>query len=263
MSDLTETEVALERLDASNAQDASEFKGGFVAVPEGYELRSLEAFQSAPQSIATDHKFRTTKSLAAYLDRFQRPETIAFSNRVKAEIKAVIDHHDHETDAPSHGGHVARFCAQKTPQYQRWSGIHGKSMTQVAAGLFLEERAIDVKSPDPATIMDMVMQFDALKKVTFKQSTRLHDGQRQFQYLEENEARGNVTLPERIEIFVPVFEGQDPDVIPVRVKYRIEDGSLRFSFEIHDKELVEQIAFERCEDALQNDTDSLLILQSV
>ena len=72
-----------------------------------------------------------------------------------------------------------------------------------------------------------------------------------------------MTLPERIEILVPIFEGQEPDVISVRVKYRIEDGSLRFSFEIHDKDLVEQTAFERCEDALSSEVADLLILQSI
>lgn len=263
MSDRTEFEAIADCIAGMTPLEFSEMKSGAVALPDSYCLADTEKFQLKPLYAKGQYSFRTTKSLALYLDRFQRPETVAFSNRSEAKICVTIDHHNHVSNEPSHCSHQAIFDAQFTPQYAKWRAIDGKPMTQVSAGQFLEERALDVKNPDPATIMDMVMQFDALKKVTFKQSTRLHDGQRQFQYLEENEARGNVTLPEAIKVLVPVFEGQEPDTILVRVKYRIEDGSLRFAFEIHDRDLVEQIAFERCEDALAKDATDLLILQTV
>lgn len=262
MADKTEAQEIAEREDAHFIKTC-EF-GAFIARPEGYEIHSLEEFQDKPNRISTDYVFRDTKSLAMYLKRFQRPETVAFSNPAASKIRVLIDHHNHEADEPSHCSHIATFDAQFTPQYSAWRNINKKGQTQVAAGLFLEERAKDVVKPDPASIMDMVMQFDALKKVTFRQSTRLHDGQRQFTYSEENEARGNVTLPESIQIRVPIFEGQEPDTVTIRVRYRIEDGSLRFQFEIHDQQLVEDTAFQRCEDALMSEVnDALLLLRTV
>ena len=105
--------------------------------------------------------------------------------------------------------------------------------------------------PDAASIMDMVMTFDATKKVTFRQSDRLHDGQRQLTYTEENEVRGNVILPERMTILVEVLEGQKPERINIRVRYRIEDGRLTFLFEIHDQADAERVAFDRAEAALE------------
>lgn len=262
MADKTEAQEIAERKDAAMVKTSA--VGAFLARPQGYEVHSLEEFQDRPNRIKTDYTFRDTKSLAAYLGRFQRPETVAFSNPDRLEIRVIVDHHDHAADRPTHCAHHATFSAQFTQHYKAWRDFSGKSVTQVSAGLFLEERATDVIKPDAASIMDMVMQFDALKKVTFRQSTRLHDGQRQFTYSEENEARGNVTLPEAIQIRVSVFEGQEPEVITVRVRYRIEDGSLRFQFEIHDQKLVENTAFERCEDALKTEVkEDLMVLRSV
>lgn len=257
MADKTEFEAVLK-----TAQSAREFtvNGSTVfAHDASVDLTDMENFMERPRRMRGHTRFRDTKSLAAYLERFEQPHSIAFSDPVRHTIEACIDWHDHNEQLPNHVDHKASFIAQKTAEYQAWVEVHKKPMSQVAAGMFLEERAVDVIEPDAASIMDMVMQFDALKRVTFRQSTRLHDGQRQFTYSEESEARGAVTLPERIKIRVPVFDGQEPDVIPIRVKYRIEDGSLKFTFEIHDRSKVETTAFERCEDALAKETSILML----
>lgn len=251
MADKTEFDAERDHISAQSVGVAAN-SNTFVVVPQGYNIEGLEQFQPAPNRVVTDYKFRDTKSLATYLNRFQGAETTLFSAPTRQMISAVLDHHG-ATDAPSHCDHKAAFHAQFTSQYQAWRSVHGKSMSQISAGLFLEERAIDVVDPDAATIMDLVMTFDAIKKVNFRQSQRLHDGQRQFSYVEENEVRGAVTLPERILIKVPVFDGQEPDTIRIRIKYRIEDGSLSFTFEIHERDDVERVAFERCEDSLLSD----------
>lgn len=237
-------------------------RGAYAVVPDGWRVEPLAHLQDRPNRISTDLAFRTTKALATYVDRFRQPETLLFSAPNEFAIRAEIDYHS-ATDGPSHCAHVARFCAQFHPAYEAWRTIHGKMMGQVQAGLFLEERAVDVIEPDAAAIFEMVMQFDALTRVTFRQSTRLHDGSRQFTYTEEAEARGSVTLPERITLLLPVFEGQDPQRIVVRLRYRIEEGKLRFAFEVHDKAMMELRAFQRCEDALLSELAAPLPLLPV
>jgi uncharacterized protein YfdQ (DUF2303 family) len=240
-------------------------RNAFAVLPGGYQVHDLEAVQRHPNRIVGSYSFRDVRSLADYLARFEAPHSIAFSDPDRFAIRVQIDHHEHGDGGeatPSHCGHTAAFIARFAPHYKLWRDIHGKPMSQVKAGEFLEERAVDLIEPQAADIMDMVMTFEALKKVEFSQSTRLHDGRRQFSYKEENEARGNVTLPERIRLRLPIFEGMEPDVVLVRVRYRIEDARLVFAFEIHDRDDVEMTAFERCEDALSAARPSLLLLRS-
>ena len=260
MAEKTETQSRHEFASASEKLSAHGDVGAFVVVPDGFGVADLEALQAKPNRVVADRVFRDVESLAAYLERFEKPESVALSDVDAATIRVMIDYHS-VTDGPSHADHQATFDAVFTPEYKAWRDKDGVWQKQVTAGLFLEERSRDVVEPDSASIMDMVMQFDALKKVTFRQSTRLHDGQRQFTYNEENEVRGNVTLPERITLLVSVFEGQEPDRVPVRVRYRIEDGSLLFAFEIHERKRVEQLAFERCEDRLRAVRADLLFLR--
>jgi len=249
MSDNDSTSTISDLSSSSVSHQASAYRGGFAVVPDGYSLVSVEDFQDDPNRIKTNLVFRDFKSLSSYLKRFSLQDALAMASPGQKEILVTIDHH--ADGKPSHCGHKAKLSAVLASPYSSWREVNGKPLSQTEAGLFLEERAIDVKKPDAASIMEIVMNFDALKKVTFKSRRKLHDGSIQFEYNEENEQRGNVTLPESIEILSPVYEGQEPQVIQIRVRYRIEDGRLRFSFEVHDIAEVERIAFEKLRDAFQ------------
>lgn len=252
MADITEQEAIQRYSVAVAAQNfTAEDRGRFLLVPEGFGVESLKQFQSAPDSIEADHQFVDVISLAAYLAIFMNDATMICANYETARIKATLD--GDAPNAPSHKRHTATFRAMTHDVTAAWLGICGKSMTQIDFGLFLEDHATDVVSPDSADVMDMVMKFDAIKKVEFKSSTRLSDGSRQFQYVEENEARGGVTLPDHFVILAPVYQGMEPQRIKFMVRYRINDGKLRFQVDMHDKDTVMRAAFDRCVDALKTE----------
>ncbi|HMR51216.1 MAG TPA: DUF2303 family protein [Amaricoccus sp.] len=245
------------RLDALTVLDATSHQmearaAPFVALPPGYTAHDLSALLPRPVRVKAERAFRDTRSLAEYLNRFWRPEMVAYSNPDLGRIDVIIDHLDHadEGSIARHESHRASFVARHTSAYAAWLKIDGQPMSQVKAGEFLEDRATDVIEPDSATIMDMVMSFDALKQVAFKQSSRLRDGTVQLTYVESSDVRGAVTLPERIVLLVPVYEGHEPERVVVRVRYRFPEGKLAFRFEIADREALEEKAFARCEDAL-------------
>lgn len=224
-------------------------KGQFAVLPDGYSAHDLERLQDQPNRIRADERFVDVLSLVEYLKRFATDATMISAHYEQGKILAVLD--GHTPIDPSHREHKARFEAQLSDRLKAWLAIDGKTMSQIDFGLFLEDRAVDVVQPDSADVMDMVMQFDATKKVSFKSSTRLHDGQRQFQYVEENETRGAVTLPDHFIIFAPVYRGMEPQRIKFMVRYRIEEGKLRFVVQMHDKDTVMREAFDRCVDALR------------
>lgn len=246
MAELTEHEAELRTISQDQTYDGS---STFMCVPNDYRIQDLEKFNEAPRRIRTDHVFLSPKSLAEYVSAYtDEMTTILFECPKEKEVTAVLDYH---WTSPSHCTHKAKFKAEYSAQYKAWLDICQRPLSQLAAGEFLEERALDVVQPAAADIMEIIMAFDALKKVTFRQSTRLHDGQRQFHYSEENEARGSVTLPEELQILAPVFDGMEPQKIRIRLRYRIEDGSLRFTFKIHDRQDLEDTAFVRCGDSIE------------
>ena len=256
MADITEHD-AMQKAIAGSASllqfDPSKV-GQFGVLPDDYSVVDLEQYQKAPARIRADHSFVDVRSLATYLNIFSGETTMICADYERGRVKCCVDG-DHP-DNPSHKTHSATFNAQRSDVLNAWLKVTGKGLTQVDFGLFLEERAVDVVNPDPADVMDMVMKFDATKKVTFKSSTRLSDGSRQFQYVEENDQRGGVTLPDHFIIMAPVYRGMEPQHIKFMVRYRITDGALRFQVEMHDKDTVMREAMDRCIDALKTDLKS-------
>lgn len=251
MAELTEHQALMRCATAAAATFNPASNGQFAVIPDGYRVEALEQFQAEPDRIVANHLFVDVASLAAYLARFSTDATMICADYHVATISANLD--GDQPDAPSHKTHGARFQAQQSDILKAWLKVSGKSVSQVDFGLFLEERAVDVVQPEAADVMDMVMTFDATKKVSFKSSQRLHDGQRQFQYVEENEARGAVTLPDHFIILAPVYTGMEPQRIKFMIRFRIDDGKLRFQIDMHDRDRVLREAFDRCVDALRAD----------
>lgn len=249
MADKTELEA---HRDLEMANGAMMEVDGFVVIPDGYNLQSVEDYQERPNRIVTDHKFVSAKSFAEYVSRFGIDCMMLTASSDKAQMYAVIDYHEGD-GLPRHGTHKATYTARQTDKIKAWLSMCSKPLGQIEFGLFLEERAIDVIQPTAADIMEMVMQFEATKKVEFKSSTRLADGSRQFSYVEDNQTRGGMTLPDKIIIRAPIYQGMEPQDITFLLRYRINDGSLKFVIEMHDKDEVLREAFERCVDAVTHD----------
>lgn len=251
MTDLTETEARAREDAASSAlmKFEPEATGQFAVVPAGWSIADLERYQELPNRHRGAFSFTETASLAEYVNRFGTEATQIAASYDDAEITAVID--GHTPEAAGWGEHVAAYKARLHDKLKAWLDISEKPMGQVAFGLFLESRAVDVVQPDAASVMDMVMTFDATKKVTFKSQQRLHDGSRQFTYAEDTQATGAVTLPDRFVILTPVYRGMEPQRITFLLRYRIDEGKLRFQVEMHDKREVLAQAFERCIDAFR------------
>lgn len=222
----------------------------YALTPEGFQLHDLEDFQDAPRRHRIDYVFSTVGSLVTYLNRFATEDTLIFAEHDASVIRATID--GHTPGEPSFGDHKVAFSATLSEKLRDWKGKSNKALSQVDFGLFLEERAIDVVKPDAADVFDMVMQFSATKKVDFKSQTRLSNGDRQVQWVEEtSQTRGGMTLPDHFVIRVPVFEGMEPQDVKIWVRYAIREGALMFTLKIHDEKQLIDDAFQRCIDAVK------------
>lgn len=247
-------------------QTGSSTKGAFVIAPDGWDIKPLENLQDTPNRIIAHRKFSDVDSLVSYLRRYSTPDLLLVTSDPKAGVlRAILDYHEPSgadfSAEPMWCAHCADFVARFTPEYEAWRKLHRKTISQIEAGEFLEDRLLDVIEPTGGDVMDMVMKFEALKRVTFSQSTRLRDGTAQILYSEENEARGALTLPDTVMLLLPIYEGMEPERITVRLRFRVSDGKLAFTFVIANIEAIERRAFRRCEDAFSMAMDGTELLQ--
>lgn len=238
-------------------------RGDFATLPDGYGIHDLEGFGDIPRRARGNYTFREVASLGAYLTRYGDANAVAFADWRARTIMAVLDYHE-PNGSPAFGEHRARFVAQRTSDWDAWRAANDKPQGQVAFGRFLEENARVIVEPDAANIVEVCMNLDAVKRVTFQSAVRLSDGYRQIKYVEENDTKGGIRVPEAFVINVAVFEGQEPQRIPIRLRYRIDEGKLAMWVTIDNLDETERLAFERCVDGLSLDgPDGLPVYRAI
>lgn len=208
-----------------------------------YEVLDLEKHMPTPNRIREKVELGNAESFILYVEQFKEGASpIVFFDDVAASFGAVLDYASH--DQPRWGDHAASFVLRRTPEFKAWADRHGKEMSQVAFGQFIEDHTDDILTPAGAALLDMVMTFEATKTATFKSSQRLKDGRVRFQYNEELKS-DSVEIPDVIKLFIPVYIGQQARSIDARIRYRIEDGGkLKIWFDLLRWERIIQEAQE-------------------
>lgn len=195
-------------------------------------VESAERFLLEPLRIRQSPTFETAEAFAAYVNDFAEGGTSrAFASLAERKIVASIDYH--APDTPSWSTHRATLPATFDASFDAWLSIAGKPMGQRAFAEFLEDRAEDAVIPDPASLMEVAANFQAVRNVDFKTAINLSTGERQFKYEEKDSPAGAITCPKVIRLQTPVFYGTPPVDWAARFSYDISDGKLQFTVKIH------------------------------
>ena len=124
---------------------------------------------------------------------------------------------------------------QPTPQWEKWKGIDGKMLGQVAFAEFVEDNLEDIATPTGATMLEIATYLEATRSTNFRSGIRLSSGEIQFQNLENLEAKvgaGQIAIPETFTLGIAPIFGLPSYEIPVRFRYRLQDGKLTLGIKL-------------------------------
>lgn len=140
-------------------------------------------------------------------------------------VSAVFNDHG---DQPGHRDHGARLTLAWTPEWQQWLGQSGKLTAQAEFAEFIEDHALELVSPDAATMLEIAQSFQATIGATLRSARRLASGEVQFLYAEEVAAsagrNGDITIPTELVVAVAPYEGAEPVEFTARFRYRFIGG---------------------------------------
>jgi uncharacterized protein YfdQ (DUF2303 family) len=142
-------------------------------------------------------------------------------------IVAVLN--GHGIEGPGWGDFRVQIEFRETPQWAKWKAINGKMLAQADFAEFIEENAEDITTPSGAEMLEIATYLDATRTVNFRSGIRLPSGQIQFQNMESIEAKvsaGQFAIPETFELGIAPFLGVPIYKVPVRFRYRLQDGKL-------------------------------------
>lgn len=250
-----------------------------LVLPSDLEAQSikpyLDEYRTAPERRTGTAHLGDLDSFIAHTARFADEHSALFAspNPKSPSLTAVLDYHE-KTDkgAPRFGTHRGVYAFPLSDEWLAWTGQNAKPMDQRRFAEFLEDRIIDILSVASGTSGAMAQALADSIQVTFAPAGRLLEisrglsikvgakvtsaqnlatGEVQISYVttHEDDAHG-MKVPGAFLIGIPVFRNGDGFQIPVRLRYRLNDGVLLWYYELHGADRIFDAAFrESCEKA--------------
>ncbi|MCC6921405.1 MAG: DUF2303 family protein [Alphaproteobacteria bacterium] len=182
----------------------------------------------------------TVLSAASFIDygtQFRNSGSRLFVDMQAPEVTLDFDYHNDV--GPGHRGHVLTWQMRTSLNWQRWTGIDGKPLTQRQFVEFLEENEIDVREPAGAALREILQAVEGTRNVSFTNATRLANGDIDLKWVEETEAKtkGGQTLPGSFTLGLPIFFGdREATAVKALLRYKVEGGKLSFTVILHRRQ---------------------------
>lgn len=244
----------------------------FVIVPEGYKVQNLTDRDAAPARATGVVKLRDANSFVAYFNRQKRTESLIYASLDPAKILGVIDDHmsyeealllDDDAKGTNWRGYRVEFAVPASREWKVWTGKDRQPLDQLAFAELIEDNLPDIQTPDGSTMLSVALNFEASKEGNFVSATRLQDGSTNFVWKEDVNATGNkIAMPSQITLNIPVFENGSAYPLDARIKYRVNNGTLKIWYELVRPHKVLEAAFRAIWSQIEEQTETKILLGS-
>lgn len=234
----TEAEV-IARLAQQAAEPTMAFAGdnATLVVPEGAHVAHLdfEHLEDTPRRAHGQVRLQTVDDLVKYVQRHDQQEaTTVWVDLQTHTVEAVLN--DHARDTPGWGDHRAALKLQTTPEWQHWAGKDNVLMGQEAFAQHIEDGLPEIVEPAGATMLEIAQTLQGATKAEWKSAQRLHNGQVQVVYVEEQTAsaggKGELAIPERFKLGISPFVGEEAFAVAARLRYRVRGGDVQLGYKL-------------------------------
>jgi len=246
---------AIEEIGAMSlaAADIKEFEGtSHLVIPEGYKhvdlTAAIEKAGSAPRrKTGTVHLSEIGSFNAFVTDQGESGNVYIYADPDARTLTAVLNDHVHSDETAGWRDFRAVFKAELSREFDTWLRNNKKVMEQEEFAIFLEDNIADVVEPSGETLLQVALTLQAKTEVNFSSQRRLDNGQVQFAYTENIDARavgGSIEIPREFAIGARLFKNGEGYKVRARLKYRLSVGKVKFWYELDRAENVIEDAFQ-------------------
>lgn len=258
-----------------------------LVLPSGLRMHSLaeelDKYRKHPERRKGTSTAETLDSFIELTKRFMDPGSAIFvRNDPKAPtMTAVLDYHPIGADQPPRfGQHRLRYAFPISPEWQAWTEACGDWMDQGSFAALIEDRIDDILPPpdlntDPAAadlksilrvtggkIADQLEMIALSKGIKINESAKaehkvdLQSGAGTLVYQSEHmDGSGNkLEVPPLFLIGIPVFARGTIYRLPVKLRYRLAGGTVKWRADLHRPDKVFEHAFEQACTQVQEKT---------
>jgi uncharacterized protein YfdQ (DUF2303 family) len=210
-----------------------------------------EKASSLEQLFAAPHRARGTAQISnpddyiAFVEAHKLPSTELFYNTSDkgAAFVAVLNGHEpsnKETFEPvpifGWHDHRATYTTETSRQWQTWIANNNKAMKQSVFADFIETNRLDFVAPDAAALLAVAETMQAHQTAAYTGTVRQANGDIKIAYEATSKAsageRGEMIVPEKFVIGIPIFLDDAPYQIEAYFRYQIADGALKIHYQL-------------------------------
>jgi len=263
-----------EKLAARARSPVTLAEGGapIVYLPEGTTIESVETHLPQPIRVKRTVILTTREAFISYFQEFKNVHghSRIFADLETVAIVGILDDHmvgvglrlgvgeAPEADAPKEcepmwGSHRALYKCPYSRQWDAWMQMDRRKVSQLEFAEWLEDRTGDVQEPAGTDLLQLCTALQIHRRVTYGSATRLHSGEFQFSFTEDNEA-GTVEIPSEIKLGIPVFQDGTNYEVTARFRYRLAEGKLTLWYELVEPQKYVEDAFAEVVAAVASET---------
>lgn len=209
----------------------------YAIVPDGYQLTDITpagaGTTARPDVIRQKATLQTADSLVDYLTKYKGADTTLFADIAANALVGAIDYH-----GATQAGLNVHQATMKLPfslEWQLWSGIDGKDLSQLEFARFLEENAIDVVDPDAATLLETVRDLQAVEIENTSARARTETDHIDISFEHSVNAvtqSGKLSIPKSFKLMIPVYFGEPPTLITGALRWNKIQGQIKFGIKL-------------------------------
>lgn len=220
-----------------------------IAFPPNWNLREFDdsKFLAAPLRKKASVRLRTSDDFIDYVKRHGSltDSTIwceADYPKGEVEFTAILNDNGEDAAAAAWRDHLAHFQPEFSEEWKRWIGSHKKALNQVEFAAFIEENLKDIVGPTDgetlptgAQMLEMALGFEATQDFRFKSAVRLSNGGVNLSFVQDDDdaTLQRMQMFEKFAIGIPVFRNGDAYRVDARLRYRVRDAKLTFTYELN------------------------------
>ena len=222
--------------------------------PEIKPLKDIfEKYRTAPERRVGTARVTTLACFIALTTRHKDDHSAIFAKTAWPDPKltAVIDYHQTSGEA-RFGQHRIEYPFPISSEFKAWMDRNGQAFGQADFAAYVEDRIADLGAPTqeealefetlfktrfatPAEMVDLSRGLQVTVAANVKNAHVLQSGEVEINWTEEHrdQAGNKIIVPGLFMLSVAAFIDGDPIRIPARLRYRVRDGKIAWSFHLY------------------------------
>ncbi len=233
----------------------------FILVREGFRIEEINNYLEKPVRKTGTKNFVSAKSFCHYVNKHKfSDETVIIANEDIGEVLAIIN--DHGKTSAAWGDFCARLKLGFSDQWKVWfDNAHPQrgnffeqgdfadfiedNRSDLKVGVFRNADGNEVENLSALALSALVNNLQMTLEQRFKSKRDPESGMVSMMYEDEKTGKGNVEIPSRIFLAIPVYKNGDLFQVEIRLRHRIQSGSARFYYIIDQVPLLKEAAFDK------------------